>query len=47
VNILWSSGSETLQKKIYSENSAMTEFRMIPKPYLRKVVSPKVEGLGS
>jgi hypothetical protein len=41
-NILWSSGSETLHKKIYSKNSAMTQFRMIPKPYLTKDVSPKV-----
>jgi hypothetical protein len=41
VNILWSSGSETLQKNFYSENSAMTQFRMIPEPYLTKVVSPE------
>jgi hypothetical protein len=32
VNILQISGSETLQKKFYSENSAMTQFRMIPEP---------------
>jgi hypothetical protein len=42
VNILWSSGSETLQKKIYRENSPMTQFRMIPEPYLVQVVSLKV-----
>jgi hypothetical protein len=41
-NILQISGSETLQKKNYSENSAMTQFRMIPEPYLTKGVSPKV-----
>jgi hypothetical protein len=41
-NNLWISMSETLQKKIYSENSSMTQFRMIPEPYLTKVVSPKV-----
>jgi hypothetical protein len=41
-NILQISGSETLQKKKYSENSAMTQFRMIPEPYLTKDVSPKV-----
>ena len=42
VNFLQSSRSETLQKKNYSENSAMTRFRMIPEPYLVQVVSPKV-----
>jgi hypothetical protein len=42
LNILQISRSETLQKKFYSENSAMTQFRMIPKPYLTKVVYPKV-----
>jgi hypothetical protein len=31
-----------LQKKIYSENSAMTQFRMIPEPYLTKDLSLKV-----
>jgi hypothetical protein len=41
-NILQISGSETLQKIFYSENSTMTQFRMIPEPYLAKVVSPKV-----
>jgi hypothetical protein len=41
-NILQSSGSEKLQKIFYSENSAMTQFRMIPEPYLTKGVSPKV-----
>jgi hypothetical protein len=41
-NSLWSLGSETLQKKFYSENSAMTQFRMIPEPYLTKDVSLKV-----
>jgi hypothetical protein len=38
VNILWRLGSETLQKSFYSENSAMTHFSMIPKPYLVHVV---------
>jgi hypothetical protein len=42
VNGLRSAGSETLQKKFYSENSAMTHFRMIPEPYLVQAVSPKV-----
>jgi hypothetical protein len=42
MNSLWSSGYETLQKKFYSKNSAMTQFRMIPEPYLAQVVSPKV-----
>jgi hypothetical protein len=42
INSLQSSGSEMLQKKIYSDNSAMTHFRMIPKPYLVQAVSPKV-----
>ena len=42
VNIIWSSGSETLHKNFYSENSAMTQFRKIPEPYLVQVVSPKV-----
>jgi hypothetical protein len=42
VNGLHSLGSETLQKIFYSENSAMTHFRMIPKPYLVQAVSPKV-----
>ena len=41
-NILQSLGSEKLQKKFYSENSAMTEFKMIAEPYLTKVASPKV-----
>jgi hypothetical protein len=41
VNFLQSSGSATLHKKIYSENSTMTHFRMIPEPYLVQVVSPK------
>jgi hypothetical protein len=41
-NILWSSTSEILQKIFYSENFAMTQFRMIPEPYFTKVVSPKV-----
>ena len=30
VNSLWISTSETLQKKIYSKNFAMTQFGMIP-----------------
>ena len=30
VNTIWIVGSETLQKKIYNENSAMTQFGMIP-----------------
>jgi hypothetical protein len=42
LNILQSSGSETLHKRFYSENSAMTQFRMIPEPYLAQAVSPKV-----
>jgi hypothetical protein len=42
MNILWISGSETLQKRFYSENSAMTQFKMIPEPYLAQDVSPKV-----
>ena len=42
VNGLRISGSETLHKKIYSENSAMTHFRMIPEPYIVQAVSPKV-----
>jgi hypothetical protein len=42
VNILQISGPETLQKMFYSENSAMTQFMMIPKPYLAQVVSPKL-----
>jgi hypothetical protein len=42
VNILESSGSETLHKIFYSENSAMTQFRMIPEPYLAQAVSPKL-----
>jgi hypothetical protein len=42
VNILQISGSETLQKKVYSKNSAMTQFRMIPEPYLSQVVSPEI-----
>jgi hypothetical protein len=42
VNVLQSVGYETLQKKFYSENSAMTHFRMIPEPYLVQAVSPKV-----
>jgi hypothetical protein len=36
------SGSETLQKIFYSENSAKTHFRMIPEPYLVQAISPKV-----
>ena len=42
VNSLWRSGSETLQKKNYRQNSAMTQFRMIPEPYLAHSVYPKV-----
>jgi hypothetical protein len=36
--MLWSSGSEMLQKIFYSENYAMNQFRMILEPYLRKIV---------
>jgi hypothetical protein len=46
-NILWSSGSEMLQKHFYSENSAMTQFRMITEPYLTKGVSPKYKDSGA
>jgi hypothetical protein len=42
VNILWISGSETLQKNFYSKNSAMPQFRMIPEPYLSQDVYPKL-----
>ena len=42
INILQILGSETLHKKIYSKNSAMTHFRMIPEPYLAQDVSLKV-----
>jgi hypothetical protein len=42
VNGLQRKRSETLQKMFYSENSAMTHFRIIPEPYLVQVVSPKV-----
>jgi hypothetical protein len=42
MNILWSLGSETLQKSFYRENSAMTQFRMILEPYLAQVVSLNV-----
>jgi hypothetical protein len=42
VNGLRSAVSETLQKKFYNENSAMTHFRMIPEPYIVPAVSPKV-----
>jgi hypothetical protein len=42
INSLWSSGSEKLQKKNYSENSTMNQFRMIPERYLVQDVSPKV-----
>ena len=42
VNGLYISGFETLHKKIYSENSTMIKFRMIPEPYLVHVVSTKV-----
>jgi hypothetical protein len=42
VNSLQSLGYEMLQKKNYSENSAMNQFRIIPEPYLVQVVSPKV-----
>jgi hypothetical protein len=42
VNNIQISGPETLHKKIYSENSAITQFRMILEPYLVQVVSPKV-----
>ena len=34
MNILHILGYEMLQKKNYSTNSAMTQFRMIPEPYL-------------
>jgi hypothetical protein len=39
VNILQSTRSEMLHKCFYSENSAMTQFRMIPEPYLVQAVS--------
>ena len=42
VNILKISGSETLQKMYYSENSAMTHFMMIPEPYLSQAISLKL-----
>jgi dynactin complex subunit len=42
VNILQISVSEALQKSFYRENSAMTQFRMIPEPYLVQDISPKV-----
>jgi hypothetical protein len=42
INSLQISVSETLQKHFYSKNSAMTQFRMIPEPYLVQVISPKV-----
>ena len=42
VNVLRSAGSETLQKIVYSENAAMTHFRMIPEPYIVPAVSPKL-----
>ena len=42
VNSLQNSGSETLQKTFYSENSAMTQFRMIREPYLAQAISLKV-----
>ena len=42
VNYVQREGSETLQKRFYSENSSMTHFRMIPEPYLVQAVSPKV-----
>jgi hypothetical protein len=37
-----SSGSETLQKMFYSENSAKTHFQMIPEAYLVQAISPKL-----
>ena len=42
VNSLRSLGSETLHKSFYSENYAMTHFRMIPEPYLVRAISHKV-----
>jgi hypothetical protein len=42
MNIPQISRSDMLQKKNYSENSEMTQFRMIQEPYLTQVVSPKV-----
>ena len=41
------SGSEMLQKKIYSENAAMTHFKMIPEPYIVQAVSLKVYASGA
>jgi hypothetical protein len=42
VNSLQISGSETLRKMFYRENSSMTHFRMIPEPYLVQALSLKV-----
>jgi hypothetical protein len=42
VNSLQILVSKTLQKMFYRENSTMNQFRMIPEPYLRNIVSPKV-----
>ncbi len=42
VNGLRILGYETLHKKIYMENFAMTQFRMIPEPYRVHVVYSKV-----
>jgi hypothetical protein len=42
VNGAQSLGSETLQKFVYSENSAKTHFSMIPEPYLVQHIYPKV-----
>jgi hypothetical protein len=42
MNILRFSRSETSQKNFYSENSAMTKFRMIPEPELAQAISPKL-----
>ena len=42
INSLPSLGSETLRKHFYSENYAMTHFRMIPEPYLVQAISLKL-----
>ena len=47
MNSLWSSGSATLHKFFYRKNSAMTQFRMIPEPYLAQVVSLKYKASGA
>jgi hypothetical protein len=42
VNIIRSSGSETLQKNVYRENFAMPQFRTILEPYIMQALSAKL-----